>query len=72
MGPGSRSLYRCNMIKVCVIDDHAVVREGLKRIIAENLGMAVTAEAGDGFDAMKVLQKEPCDVVLLDTAGRRV
>ena len=28
--------------------------------------MAVTAEAGDGFDAMKVLQKEPCDVVLLD------
>jgi len=54
------------MIKVCVIDDHAVVREGLKRIISENPGMAVTAEAGDGFDAMKVLQKEPCDVVLLD------
>jgi two-component system invasion response regulator UvrY len=54
------------MIKVCVVDDHAVVREGLKRIIAENPGMAVTAEAGDATTAIQVLQKEPCDVVLLD------
>lgn len=54
------------MIKVCVVDDHAVVREGLKRIIAENPGMAVTAEAGDGHEALKVIQSEPCDVVLLD------
>jgi DNA-binding NarL/FixJ family response regulator len=54
------------MIKVCVIDDHAVVREGLKRIISENPGMAVTAEAGDGHEALKVIQNQPCDVVLLD------
>ncbi|HLH29937.1 MAG TPA: response regulator transcription factor [Terriglobia bacterium] len=54
------------MIKVCVVDDHAVVREGLKRIISENPGMAVTAEAGDGFEALKVIKSEPCDVVLLD------
>jgi two-component system invasion response regulator UvrY len=54
------------MIKVCVIDDHAVVREGLKRIIEESPGMAVTAEAGDGQEAVRVIQKDPCDVVLLD------
>src|SRR5947208_14589186 len=54
------------MIRVCVVDDHAVVREGLKRIISENPGMAVTAEAGDGHEAMRVIQSEPCDVVLLD------
>src|SRR5262249_19916465 len=54
------------MIKVCVVDDHAVVREGLKRIIAENPGMAVTAEAGDGHEALKVIQSETCDGVLLD------
>jgi DNA-binding NarL/FixJ family response regulator len=54
------------MIKVCVVDDHAVVREGLKRIIAENPGMAVTAEAGDGHEALKIIQNQPCDVVLLD------
>src|SRR5919198_1781100 len=54
------------MIKICVVDDHAVVGEGLKRIIAENPGMAVTAEDGDGPEALKVIQTEPCDVVLLD------
>ena len=54
------------MIKIVVVDDHAVVREGLKRIISENSGMAVTGEAGDGHEAMKVIQSGPCDVVLLD------
>jgi DNA-binding NarL/FixJ family response regulator len=54
------------MIKVCVVDDHAVVREGLKRIIAENPGMAVTAEASDGNEAIRVIKSQPCDVVLLD------
>jgi len=54
------------MIRVVVVDDHAVVREGLKRIIAENPGMAVTGEAGDGFEAINVVQKTSCDVVVLD------
>ena len=54
------------MIKVLVVDDHAVVREGLKRIIAENVGMTVSGEAADGHEAMLVIKSEPCDVVLLD------
>ena len=54
------------MIKVLVVDDHAVVREGLKRIITENVGMTVTGEAADGHEAMLVIKSEPCDVVLLD------
>ena len=54
------------MIKVVVVDDHAVVREGLKRIIAENMGMTVTGEAADGFEALRLVKSEPCDVVLLD------
>ena len=54
------------MIRVCVVDDHAVVREGIKRIISENAGMAVTAEAGDGAEALRIIQSKPCDVVVLD------
>jgi DNA-binding NarL/FixJ family response regulator len=38
----------------------------LKRIISENPGMSVTAEAADGNEALRVLQTKPCDVVLLD------
>lgn len=54
------------MINVCVVDDHAVVREGLKRIITENQGMSVTAEAADGREALRVIRNKPCDVVVLD------
>jgi DNA-binding NarL/FixJ family response regulator len=54
------------MIKVCVVDDHAVVREGLKRIISDNPGMVVSAEASDGREALRAIQSKPCDVVLLD------
>src|SRR3989442_14292058 len=54
------------MINVIVIDDHAVVREGLKRIIAESGGMTVSGEAADGYEAMQVVRKQHCDVVLLD------
>src|ERR1051325_11524868 len=53
------------MIRVVVVDDHAVVREGLKRIIAENGGMTVTGEAADGHEAMQGIRKQPRDVVLL-------
>jgi len=54
------------MIKVVVVDDHAVVREGLKRIVSESGGMAVTGEAADGHEALRLIKNEPCDVVLLD------
>lgn len=54
------------MIKVIVVDDHAVVREGLKRIISESPGMSVTGEAGDGHEALKVVKDGVCDVVVLD------
>jgi two-component system, NarL family, invasion response regulator UvrY len=54
------------VIKVVVVDDHAVVREGLKRIISENSGMTVSGEASDGDEALRVVHSAPCDVVLLD------
>src|ERR1041385_6587590 len=54
------------MIKVVVVDDHAIVREGLKRIVSESGGMMVTGEAADGHEAMRVIKIVPCDVVLLD------
>ena len=39
------------MIRVLIADDHAVVREGLKRIVAGNADMEVTAEAASGQEA---------------------
>ena len=56
------------MIRIIVVDDHPVVREGLKRVIVENIGMTITGEAGDGREALLVVRSRPCDVVLLDLA----
>lgn len=56
------------MIRVIVVDDHPIVREGLKRVIAENAGMTITGEAADGHEALNVVRKRPCDVVVLDLA----
>jgi len=54
------------MINVVVVDDHAVVREGIKRIVSESGGMTVSGEASDGHEAMRMIKNQPCDVVLLD------
>ena len=55
-----------------LIDDHPIVREGLKRIICENLDMAVVAEASDGNEALHVITTTPCDAVLLDISFPRM
>jgi len=54
------------VINVVVVDDHAVVREGIKRIVSESGGMTVSGEASDGHEAIRVIKNQPCDVVLLD------
>ena len=54
------------MIKILVADDHAVVREGLKRIIAETADLVVAGEACDGQEVLEKVQSGHWDVVLLD------
>jgi len=54
------------MVRVVVVDDHAVVREGLKRIIAESPNMTVSGEASGGNEALDVVRSTPCDVLVLD------
>jgi len=54
------------MIRVLIADDHAVVREGLKRIVAQNADMSVVGEAGTGHEVLAFVQIRECDLVLLD------
>ena len=54
------------MIRVLIADDHAVVREGLKRIVAQNADMSVVGEAGTGHEVLAFVQSRECDLVLLD------
>lgn len=56
------------MIKILVVDDHAIVREGLKQILAENPDMEVAGEAADGDQALAHVRSGRYDIVLLDIA----
>ena len=53
-------------IRVFIADDHAIVREGLKQILAESRDVVVGGEAENGLDAVKLLRKAKCHVMLLD------
>jgi DNA-binding NarL/FixJ family response regulator len=53
-------------IRVFIADDHAIVREGLKQILAEERDISVVGEADTGLDAIKLFRKSRCNVLLLD------
>jgi len=54
------------MIRLVIADDHAIVREGLKRIVGEAEGLHVEAEAADGNEVMKAVREREFDVLVLD------
>ncbi len=54
------------MIRILIVDDHDLVRQGLKRIIEKSIGMEIVAEHENGTDALHWLGQNECDVVLLD------
>lgn len=54
------------MIRIVLTDDHAVVREGIKRIFSHSPGIRVVAEANSGGSLLSVLRTTPCDVLVLD------
>jgi len=54
------------MIKILIADDHVIVREGLKKIIADEIDMTVADEAGNGQEALEKVWAYNYDVVLLD------
>ena len=54
------------MIRIVIADDHAVVREGLKRIVTLAEDMAVVGEAADGTQVMQKVRTCDFEVLVLD------
>lgn len=54
------------MIKILIIDDHAIVREGLKQILVETPDLEVASEANNGQEALERLRAGHLDLVVLD------
>lgn len=54
------------MIRVLVADDHEVVRDGLKRILAASADLQVAGEAADGDQALALVRANDYDIAVLD------
>jgi DNA-binding NarL/FixJ family response regulator len=54
------------LIRLVIADDHAIVREGLKRIVGAAAGLEVVDEAADGTQVMQVVREKEFDVLVLD------
>jgi len=54
------------MTRLLVVDDHEIVRAGLKQLLSESKEFTVAGEAGSGIDAVKRVHEFDWDAVLLD------
>lgn len=54
------------MITICIADDHAIFREGLRQILSEQPDFAIVGEATSGDELLRRLGETTADVVLLD------
>ncbi len=54
------------MIRIAIVDDHAIVRAGLRQFIVDHADLTVVAEAANGREALDVVRAGGIDVLLLD------
>lgn len=54
------------MIRIALIDDHAMVRAGLRQFFADEADFQVVAEAASGDEAVEIVRRGDVDVVVLD------
>ena len=59
-------------IRIVIADDHAIFRDGLRRLLATQQDFQVLAEASDGKEAIELAKELRPDVLLLDLAMPRV
>lgn len=54
------------MIRIAIVDDHAMVRAGLRQYFSEQTDFAVVAEASSGREALDIVRQGEIDVMVLD------
>ena len=57
-----------NKLKVLLVDDHALVRRGFRRMLEDEPSIQVVGEASDGLEAVESAEKLQPDVIVMDCA----
>jgi len=58
--------------RIILADDHALFREGIKRILQDDPNLTVIGEAGDGLELLDLLEQSTPDLVILDISMPRL
>ena len=58
------------MLRILMADDHALLREGLKKVLVDGLGKFDVGEAENGAEVLTLVQKKNWDIVVMDKIGR--
>ena len=53
-------------IRLLIVDDHPIMRDGLRGVFTDDPGFEVVGEAGDGAEAVRLAQRVEADVILMD------
>jgi DNA-binding NarL/FixJ family response regulator len=56
------------MIRIAIVDDHAMVRAGLRQFFADQTDFSVVAEAASGREALDIVRQGEVDVIVMDIA----
>ena len=59
-------------VRLAIVDDHPIFRDGLRRLLESEPGLTVVAEGADGMDAIRIAKDTHPDVMLLDVAMPRL
>lgn len=71
-GPLSRGPYKSGVIRVLLVDDHAMVRQGLRSILEGYEDIHIAGEAGNGIEAIELAHSLSPDVVVMDVTMPRM
>ena len=55
-------------IKIILVDDHQIVRDGIKSLLSKNEKIKIIGEAASGYELFKLLNEHTPDIILLDIA----
>jgi len=53
-------------ITIALVDDHMLVRNGIKSLLEEELDLEVIAEGSNGYDAIKIVEEKKPDILIID------
>lgn len=55
-----------NLITVLIVDDHKIIRDGIKSLLEDTPNIKIVGEASNGLEAIEFFKKQPADVVIMD------